>query len=79
MTAPFHLAIETPCVKICVVDPESGYCIGCGRTREEIAGWLGLEPGERHAIIERLDERVRGLTRAKRRKGGARARRGGAL
>ncbi len=39
----------------------------------------GFEPAERHAIIGRLDERVRGLTRAKRRKGGARARRGGAL
>ena len=45
MTAPFHLAIETPCVKICVVDPETGYCIGCGRTREEIAGWLKLRAG----------------------------------
>jgi len=79
MTAPFHLTIETPCVKICVVDPETGFCIGCGRTRDEIAGWLGFEPAQRHAIIGRLDERVRGLTRAKRRKGGARARRGGAL
>ena len=25
--------IETPCVKLCVVDPETGFCIGCGRTR----------------------------------------------
>jgi len=79
MNAPLHLAIESPCVKICVVDPETGYCIGCGRTREEIAGWLGLAPAERRAIMQRLDERVRGLTRAKRRKGGARARRGGTL
>ncbi len=34
--------IETPCVKICVVDPETGFCIGCGRTRGEIAGWIGM-------------------------------------
>jgi hypothetical protein len=40
-------AIETPCVKICVVEPETGFCIGCGRTRMEIAGWLGMEPAER--------------------------------
>jgi len=79
MNAPVHLAIESPCVKICVVDPETGFCIGCGRTRAEIAGWLGFEPAERRAIMDRLDERVHSLTRAKRRKGGARARRGGAL
>lgn len=79
MNAPVRLAIESPCVKICVVDPETGFCIGCGRTRAEIAGWLSLEPGERRAIMDRLGERVSNLTRAKRRKGGARARRGGAL
>ena len=21
--------IETPCVKVCVVDPDTGFCIGC--------------------------------------------------
>ena len=34
--------ISTPCVKICVVDPVSALCIGCGRSVEEIAGWTGL-------------------------------------
>lgn len=63
-------AIETPCVKICVVDPETGFCIGCGRTRSEIGNWLGLSPAERHAIIEGLPARVAGLTLRKRRRGG---------
>ncbi len=79
MNAPYRLDIETPCVKICVVDPGTGYCIGCGRTRGEIAGWLALDDQERRDIMDRLDERVRNLTLSKRRKGGARARRGGAL
>lgn len=79
MNAPLRLDIETPCVKICVVDPETGYCIGCGRTRGEIASWLSLEASERHAIMQGLQERVRNLTLSRRRKGGARARRGGAL
>ena len=29
--------IESPCKDICTKDPESGLCVGCGRTQEEIA------------------------------------------
>ena len=32
--------IESPCNDICTTDQESGSCIGCGRTQEEIANWL---------------------------------------
>ncbi len=67
--------IESPCVKICVIDPDSGYCIGCGRTGNEIASWLALEPSERRSVIEQLPDRLANLTKRKRRKGGARARR----
>jgi predicted Fe-S protein YdhL (DUF1289 family) len=66
--------IETPCVKICVVDPETGFCIGCGRTRMEIASWIGMAPAERRTIMESLPERVSTLTLRKSRKGGRRAR-----
>ena len=66
--------IETPCVKVCVVDPETQLCIGCGRTRMEIAGWLGMAPTERHRIVEALSERMATLTLRKRRKGGRQGR-----
>jgi uncharacterized protein len=68
--------IETPCVKICVVEPETGFCIGCGRTRMEIAGWLGMEPAERRTIMDALPERVETLTQRKTRRGGRRGRLG---
>jgi predicted Fe-S protein YdhL (DUF1289 family) len=63
-------AIETPCVKICVVDPETGFCIGCGRTRNEIGAWLGMTPETRRAVMTELPERVATLTRRKSRRGG---------
>ncbi len=66
--------IETPCIKVCVVDPESGFCIGCGRTRMEIGSWLGLSPEERNAIMAGLGERVETLTLRKRRRGGRQGR-----
>ncbi|MCA0432914.1 MAG: DUF1289 domain-containing protein [Proteobacteria bacterium] len=68
------LLIETPCVKICVVDPETGFCIGCGRTRMEIAGWLGMAPQERRQVMTTLPERVATLTSRKTRRGGRRGR-----
>lgn len=67
-------AIETPCVKVCVVDPETGFCIGCGRTRMEIGGWLGYSPEARRAVMAELAERMASLTQRRRRKGGRRAR-----
>ena len=28
--------IPNPCMKICIIDQDSGYCLGCSRTEEEI-------------------------------------------
>jgi uncharacterized protein len=66
--------VETPCVKICVVDPETQFCIGCGRTRGEIASWLGMNVDERRTVMEHLPERVATLTLRKTRRGGRRGR-----
>jgi predicted Fe-S protein YdhL (DUF1289 family) len=70
------LLVETPCVNICLLDPSTGYCIGCGRTRAEIAGWLDMTEARRREMMAGLPERVGSLTRLKRRRGGARGRRG---
>jgi uncharacterized protein len=66
--------IETPCIKVCVVDPETGFCIGCGRTRGEIGAWLDLSVGQRHDVMAILPERVANLTQRKARRGGRRGR-----
>jgi predicted Fe-S protein YdhL (DUF1289 family) len=70
--------IESPCVNVCVVDPETGFCVGCGRTRDEIACWLDISPQARRQIMAGLPERVDALTRNRRRKGGRRGRLGDA-
>ena len=53
--------ISTPCLRVCLLDPASGLCEGCGRTRDEIASWGRLSEGERLAIMASLDERMRRL------------------
>ena len=49
--------IETPCIKICTVDPDSGLCVGCNRTLDEIANWASYTHAERRTIMAQLPER----------------------
>jgi predicted Fe-S protein YdhL (DUF1289 family) len=51
-------AIETPCTKVCVVDPESRLCRGCGRDLTEIARWASLTADERRRIMAELPGRL---------------------
>jgi predicted Fe-S protein YdhL (DUF1289 family) len=55
MSAP---ALSTPCVNVCVIDPISALCIGCGRTVDEIAAWTALNEAERLAVMAGLGERL---------------------
>jgi uncharacterized protein len=50
--------VSTPCVNICVLDPLSALCIGCGRTGAEIAAWSTMSESERVAVMGRLPERL---------------------
>ncbi len=50
--------VSTPCVKICIVDPVSALCVGCGRTVDEIAGWGAMEESERLAVMAGLEARL---------------------
>ncbi|MCU4182173.1 DUF1289 domain-containing protein [Bosea sp. BH3] len=51
-------AISTPCIKVCVIDPASKLCEGCGRTLAEIAQWGRFTEVERLAIIAALPDRL---------------------
>jgi hypothetical protein len=49
--------MATPCVKVCIVDGDSGLCLGCYRTLAEVAGWTQLSDAERADIMAGLPER----------------------
>ena len=46
--------IESPCVKICVIHPETRLCTGCARSIDEITAWSRLSPEARQAIMADL-------------------------
>lgn len=51
--------VSTPCIRVCLLDPETGLCEGCGRTADEIAGWGRLGEAERLAVMAGLEDRMR--------------------
>jgi predicted Fe-S protein YdhL (DUF1289 family) len=52
--------VASPCVKICVVDPISSLCVGCGRTVAEISLWSEMSQEERRVVLFALDARMAG-------------------
>jgi len=49
------------------MDTKSGYCFGCGRTREEIGSWKNFTQNERLDIMAGLAARLETVERRPRR------------
>jgi uncharacterized protein len=50
--------VSTPCINVCVLDPLSALCIGCGRTGEEITAWATMSETERLTVMAGLEQRL---------------------
>ncbi|MCJ7993189.1 DUF1289 domain-containing protein [Rhizobium cremeum] len=59
--------MESPCILVCSIDMKTGYCFGCGRTRDEIAGWTSYTDQQRRSIMEGLPARLETVERKPRR------------
>jgi uncharacterized protein len=55
---------ESPCIAVCMIDPKTSLCFGCGRTLPEIARWGRMTSAERKAVMATLPARMEqaGLT-----------------
>jgi predicted Fe-S protein YdhL (DUF1289 family) len=59
--------METPCILVCSIDMKTGYCFGCGRTRDEVGAWSLYTQQERRDIMDSLPARLETLERKPRR------------
>lgn len=50
--------METPCIRLCKIEPRTGWCLGCGRDLTEIAGWGGMDEAGRRRIMAGLPARL---------------------
>lgn len=49
--------IPSPCISICQMDPVKEVCIGCYRTRKEIAQWPTMNGEAQHQLLGELKQR----------------------
>ena len=54
--------VSTPCIKTCVIDQVTGFCIGCGRTGAEISQWPFMPEHERISVMATLADRLKGMS-----------------
>ena len=50
-------ALDSPCIDVCTLDAATQSCLGCGRTLDEIEGWVAFTDAERAAINAALASR----------------------
>tara|TARA_X000000368_G_scaffold396618_1_gene365049 strand:+ start:347 stop:523 length:177 start_codon:yes stop_codon:yes gene_type:complete len=49
---------KSPCVDVCKFTGRNGWCIGCGRTREECQKWRKLKPFDIKSLQKQLKKRM---------------------
>lgn len=47
----------SPCINVCRMDDATGWCDGCLRSIDEIAGWSSFDDDTKRAIWQAIDER----------------------
>jgi len=50
-------AAPSPCKAVCVLNAETGFCLGCYRTVEEIGGWMMMTPERKLQVLDDIAAR----------------------
>lgn len=49
--------VASPCTGVCRMDPDTGWCLGCRRTIDEIVAWASLDDAARRQVWIALKQR----------------------
>ncbi|MXP13594.1 DUF1289 domain-containing protein [Altererythrobacter confluentis] len=53
--------MKSPCNQVCEIDYPTGFCIGCGRTLDEIAEWCSADNKRKGKILSMIPARMAAL------------------
>lgn len=51
-------APPSPCISVCQMDPQTGWCLGCLRTIEEIGAWSGNSDSDKRQVWQHISDRL---------------------
>ena len=54
---PEAIKVPSPCISVCQMDARDGICLGCYRTRAEIAAWGSMDQGDQILLLDMLRDR----------------------
>ena len=57
------MTVTSPCINVCVTDPDTDLCYGCSRTSKEIKEWSKYNDEEQLKVIEISRNRMDGWQR----------------
>ena len=46
--------VKSPCIKVCKMDMKNNYCLGCGRSINQLTNWTNYTEKEKNEIINNL-------------------------
>ncbi|MGR5303322.1 DUF1289 domain-containing protein [Vibrio mediterranei] len=49
---------KSPCIDLCDFSKSKGWCLGCGRTREECKKWKTMKPYAKKILEKELRKRL---------------------
>jgi predicted Fe-S protein YdhL (DUF1289 family) len=52
--------VGSPCIDICRMNPSTGFCDGCFRTIDEIAGWSSFDATQKRDVLALVETRSKG-------------------
>ncbi len=49
--------VKSPCNELCLVDEDTGLCVGCLRTSDEIADWQNYSNEKKLEVLSEIKNR----------------------
>lgn len=53
--------VPSPCLSVCVMDPQSQVCAGCWRSLEEIGAWSRMPDEAKRQVWSSIQQRLKDL------------------
>ncbi|MEK9825288.1 MAG: DUF1289 domain-containing protein [Methylotenera sp.] len=57
MSKQMQEEVESPCIGVCSMNDETGFCHGCYRTIDEIRAWWDMPVEQQKALLQTLEQR----------------------